>query len=258
MVIDKLCYRSKLRYTNAGEKFAFSLITLILCMISRSILIAGIVLATNGVLIVKKGGIPLFQYIKLMRIPVAFLILGTLTIMVNISKTPLNAYAVPVGEYYITGSRNSLLWGAQLIMTALAAVSCLYFLSLNTTMTDILGVLAALHCPPLMIELMLLIYRFSFVLTDIASGIMVSQHSRLGNKDMRTSMSSFGKMAAVLLVRALKKSNALYDSMESRCYDGKVNVLKENYPVKKKEVWAILLYEAVLCGIAVFIKTGWR
>ena len=28
IVIDKLCYQSKLRYENAGEKFAFAVITL--------------------------------------------------------------------------------------------------------------------------------------------------------------------------------------------------------------------------------------
>ena len=27
IVIDKLCYQSKLRYENAGEKFAFAVIT---------------------------------------------------------------------------------------------------------------------------------------------------------------------------------------------------------------------------------------
>ena len=36
LIIDKLSYQSKLRYVNAGEKFFFSLATLILCVIARS------------------------------------------------------------------------------------------------------------------------------------------------------------------------------------------------------------------------------
>ena len=48
IVIDKLCYQSNLRYVNAGEKFAFSVLTLLVCVISRSIVIAAIVLAVTG------------------------------------------------------------------------------------------------------------------------------------------------------------------------------------------------------------------
>ena len=62
ITIDKLCYNSKLRYVNAGEKFAFTIITLLLCVISRSIVIACIVLTATGILTVYKGGAPLFRY----------------------------------------------------------------------------------------------------------------------------------------------------------------------------------------------------
>ena len=132
IVIDKLCYNSRLRYVNPMEKFMFSMVTLLLCIISRSVLISVIVLLTNGILTVKKGGIPFFRYRKLMTVPLVFLLLSTVTIIVNVSRAPLNAYAFQIGEWYITGSKSSLLFGIQLIMTALAAVSCLYFLSLNT------------------------------------------------------------------------------------------------------------------------------
>ena len=40
IVIDKLCYQSRLRYENPGEKFAFAVITLCICVMSRSIAVA--------------------------------------------------------------------------------------------------------------------------------------------------------------------------------------------------------------------------
>lgn len=55
ITIDKLCYNSKLRYENAGEKFAFAMITLLFCVMSRSIVVACIVLAVTGILTVYKG-----------------------------------------------------------------------------------------------------------------------------------------------------------------------------------------------------------
>lgn len=254
IVIDKLCYRSKLRYVNALEKFIFTVATLLIVIISRSVIVAAVVLAANGILTVKKGGIPLFRYVRLMAVPLVFILLSTLTLIVNISRTPLSAYALPVGSWYITGSTASLRFGAQLIITAMAAVSCLYFLSLNTTMTDILSVLARLHCPKLLIELMLLIYRFIFVLMDVASAITISQKSRLGNKDMKTSISSFGKMGAVLFLRAMKRSGALFDAMEARCYDGAIHTLEENHPPKPKELTAMVLFEMLLMAILLMDK----
>ncbi|HAX51710.1 cobalt ECF transporter T component CbiQ [Muricomes intestini] len=254
IVVDKLCYRSGLRYVNAAEKFIFSIITLLFCVVSRSLVIAGIAFAINGWLTMKKGRIPGALYAKLLAVPFSFLILSTLAVIVNVSKVPLDAYAIPVGSFFITGSFQSMMFGVQLIGTAMASVSCLYFLSLNTTMTDFLGVLAKLHCPEILMELMLLIYRFIFVLMETASAIMVSQKSRLGNKDFRTSVDSFGKMGAGLLIRAFKRSNALYDAMESRCYDGKIRVLEENHSAKRKEIAAIAVFELVLLGITVWRK----
>ncbi|MGI6070715.1 MAG: cobalt ECF transporter T component CbiQ [Blautia sp.] len=246
IVIDKLCYNSNLRYVNAGEKFAFAILTLLACVISRSAAIACIALAATGILTIYKGGIPFSRYLHFMTIPLIFLLFSTVAIVLNLSTTPLDLFAIPLGEFYLTGSQNALFYAIQLILTALASVSCLYFLSFNTPMPDILLVLKKLHCPRIMIELMLLIYRFIFVLLEISSAITTSQHSRLGNRDYKTSLKSFGALASALFIRAIKKSGALYDAMESRCYNGTISVLNENYPPKVKEILAIALFETAL------------
>ena len=184
-------------------------------------------------------------------VPLAFLILGSAAVIVNISKTPLDAFAFPVGDWYITGSRDSVTDGALLWAVALSAVSCLYFLSLNTTMTDILEVLRKLHVPPLLIELMLLIYRFIFVLLETASAITTAQKSRLGNRNYRTKVRAFGSMGSALFIQAFRRANALYDAMESRCYDGGVRVLSEEQPVSRKEICYIAVFEIILLAVTI-------
>lgn len=253
MIIDKLSYQSNVRYVNACEKTVFAVVTLLLCVTGRSIAISVIVLAAMGFLTVKKGGTPFFRYVKLMTIPLAFLLMSTIAIIFNWSRTPLDAFALPIGSHFLTSSRASLFFGVQLILTALAGVSCLYFLSLSTPMPDILMALRTFRVPSLMVELMLLIYRFIFVLSEIAAAIRVSQDSRLGNRNFTTSCKSFGLLGSVLFVRAFAKSARLYDSMESRLYDGTVRVLTEQYPPKKKEIAGILLFELLLA-----VLTIWR
>lgn len=254
IVIDKLCYNSRLRYVNAGEKFAFATLTLLACVISRSVAIACIVLAITGILTVWKGGIPVSRYCHYLTVPLVFLILSTLAIVLNFSRTPLDLFAVPLGDFYLTGSRTSFFYALQLILTALASVSCLYFLSFHTPMPDILNVLRRLHCPRLILELMLLIYRYIFVLFEISSAITTSQHSRLGNRDYKTSLKSFSALASALFVRAMKKSNALYDAMESRCYNGTIHVLNETFPPQKKEIFWIVLFEILLYLLVIMEK----
>lgn len=251
ITIDKLCYNSKLRYENAGEKFAFAMITLLFCVMSRSIVVACIVLAVTGILTVYKGE-SLFPLYTLLTVPLAFLILSTIAIVLNLKHEPLNLFAIPIGSWYLTGSVDALLYALQPILTALSAVSCLYFLSMTTPMPDILNVLGKLHCPKLMIELMLLIYRFIFVLLDTAYYISTSQNSRLGNRDYRTSLNSFGALGSVLTIRAVKRSNALYSAMEARCYDGTIHVLNETYPPKKKVIVWIVLFEIFLFSIMIW------
>lgn len=256
IVIDKLCYNSRLRYVNAGEKFFFAVLTLLACVISRSVAVACIVLAVTGILTVWKGGIPFSRYVRFMTVPLVFLLFSTAAIVLNLSAAPMDLFAWKIGSVWLTGSRSSLLYAVQLILTALASVSCLYFLSFNTPMPDILNVLRVLHCPRIIIELMLLIYRYIFVLLEISSSIRTAQDSRLGNKDYRTSLKSFGALASALFIRAIKKSNALYDAMESRCYDGTIHVLNETYPPVKKEIAAIVIFEALLYGFLI-AETFW-
>lgn len=254
ILIDKLSYSSKLRYKSAYLKTFLAICTLLICVISRSIVVSLITLITMGGITIFLGGIALIYYIKLLRIPLLFLLLGTIAIIINYTDNTKNALLIiPFLYKNLTVSASSINFGIQLILTSLASVSCLYFLALTTPMTDIILVLKKIRCPHLLIELMLLIYRFVFVLLDISNALSNSQKSRLGNKNFKVSCYSAGHLMAVLLVRAFQKSSHLYDAMESRCYDGSVNVLSETYPASKKSIVYVLLFESIL--VAVYIIT---
>ena len=113
-----------------------------------------------------------------------------------------------------------------------------------------------MRLPALLIELMMLIYRFIFLLLETASAIMTAQESRLGNRDYRTKIRSFGAMASALFVQSIRRSNALYDALESRCYDGTIRVLSQEQPVKKKEIMWIVLFESLLLLITIWSIIG--
>ena len=250
ITIDKLCYASRLRNKNGTVKFAYAIVTLLICVISRSAEAAAAVLVVNCYLTVRKGGVSARRYLHFMMVPLIFLMLSTLAILFHFSTVPMDLLAIPIGSRYLTAGTAGLFYVLQLILTALSSVSCLYFLSMTTPMPDILNVLHKLHCPGLLGELMLLIYRYIFVLMDTAANIRISQQSRLGNRDYVTAVKSFGALGSVLMIRAISRSKALYDAMEARCYDGTIQVLSEEKPPEKKDIVLIVLFEIFLLAIA--------
>ncbi|MFI3213924.1 MAG: cobalt ECF transporter T component CbiQ [Eubacteriales bacterium] len=257
IAIDKACYHSKLRYENPEQKILYGVITLLICVAGKSYGVAVVVFLVNTYLIVHKSGVAYSKYLHYMKIPLTFILLSTISIMINFSKQPLDAFAVLLpftiegSNIYMTSSVESFYFAGLLILTALASVTNLYFISLTTPMPDILMVMQEAKVPVLFVELMLLIYRYIFILLEVADNIHKAQLVRLGNKDYKTSIQSFGQLISVLFIRAMKKSNALYDAMEARGYDGRINVLKESKESKKVVTLAIVCFEIMLVGIIV-------
>jgi cobalt/nickel transport system permease protein len=68
-----------------------------------------------------------------------------------------------------------------------------------------------------------------------------------------TELRSIGQMLAVLLVRSLRKSSLLFESMESRCYDGEIKVLSEYYPAEKRDAIAVAAFLLLMLAIAVIL-----
>lgn len=250
LLIDKLAYSSRLRYRSPGLKVCLAVGSLVLCVAARSFTVSLCMLSVMGCLTVRIGGTSLRHYVRLIALPLGFLLMSTVAVIFHMAEEPSPLFTLGLGSQFLVIDPPSLLYGFRLLATALSAVSCLYFLSLTTPLVDILGVLRLIRCPGVMVELMFLIYRFTFVILELATAILTAQKCRLGNKDFRTSMHGIGQMFAVLLQRALAKSSMLYDAMEARCYNGHIRVLGRTSPAASREKAMVLLFFVVFIGLA--------
>jgi len=107
------------------------------------------------------------------------------------------------------------------------------------------------------VELMGLIYRFIFVLLDTANMIYISQNSRLGYSTFGTGLNSLGKLITSLFLSSYKRSQDIYTAMESRCYDGDINLLENNYAFSYKNIFLIVVVEVVLIIISFSRNISW-
>ena len=246
--IDSYAYSNTLKTVHPAEKFLFAMITLVVCLTSSTLITPLIVLAlmTGGIII--KAGIPGRVFVKLMLVPLSFLLLSVLTIAFSVSTTSQTGFWIAhnVGGLTIGIRLSDLATAVHIFVKSLGAVSCLYFLALTTPMTEIITVLGKMRVPVIITELMVLIYRFIFVFMEIVTTIRRAQSSRLGYVSMKSSFRSLSQLFSALFGKVFLKSNELFDTMASRGYTGEIKVLAKKYPISLKNYLVLTLLEIPL------------
>ena len=253
ILTDKLAYSSQIRDKNPYLKTAFAVGSLILCVVSRKIVFSLLILIIMGYSTLTKSRISPIGYLKFMSIPGVFLILSSISIVFDFSKIPLEMGNLPIGSWYIGTSMADIIYGVQLMMTAMSSVSCLYFLSMTTPMQDLIMVLRRCKIPWLIIELAVLMYRFIFIIGDMTSATILAQNCRLGNGTMKEKIRNMGTMLASVFVRSYHKANRMFEAMEARNYNGQVRVLWEYDKATAKEKILLVMYFIGAIVVAVWL-----
>lgn len=253
ILTDKLAYSSEIREKSPYMKTAFAVGNLILCVLSRKIIFSLFILIIMGYFTLSKSRISLVGYLRFMSYPGLFLILSSISIVFDFSKIPLDLVNLPVGRWYIGTSVEDILYGVQLMMTAMSSVSCLYFLSMTTPMQDLIMVLRKCKIPWLIIEIAVLMYRFIFIIGDMTSATVLAQNCRLGNVTMKDKIQNMGAMLASVFVRSYHKANRMFEAMEARNYNGQVRVLWEYDRATTKEKILLTMYFLLAIVVAVLL-----
>ncbi len=241
--IDHLAYASGMNIWNPVFKTALSIGTMVICLLADTPLVSLTVILTFAAVQKIKGGLPLHDYIALLGVPLAFLIFGGLALAFDASRLPAGEINISLHWFYICATKESAAMALGVMLRALGAVSALYLLALTTTACELAEVLRLAHVPPLVCELMYLVYRFIFVLLDTHSRMRTAADARLGWRDFWTSCRSFGGAAGNLLVLSLRKSRAYYDAMAARGYESGLRFLEEEKPFYcKQALWTLAFW----------------
>lgn len=249
--LDRYAYSNSLVGVDPAEKFFFSVATLITCLALNTLAVSVTVIFLMTVITVLRGRVPFPFYFKLMLLPISFLLVGTLTIAINVVREPYDMlWGIQLVSITLGITTESMNTAGKLFLRALAAVSCLYFLTLTTPLTQIIFVLRRLKCPEMLLELMNLTYRYIFVLLETAEKIYSSQAARLGYADVKKGYLSTGYLATSLFIRSYQRSLDLYTALEARCYNGKLEVLEQDYRISKKNLLVIIISQLLLISIA--------
>lgn len=251
MQIDYYAYRSGMKNWNAAFKVFLSVGTLCMVIALNQIGTSLFVAAVMGALTLFVGKIPYRVYVHYMLVPLTFMILSCLAIAVSFAGTPVGEWNLSLHFFYICLTRESLWTAVEVFFKAVAGMSALYMLSFSTPVNEFILVLQRAHLPRLLSELMNLIYRYIFILFDVAHQMQTAAKARLGYQSFMQSCRSFASIGGNLFIIALKKANAYYDALLARGYNGRLEFLTEEKPVKVWQITGGILYFGLMILIAV-------
>jgi len=252
LAIDNYAYTSSLAAKSPHQKVLFGGMPLMICLAVNSLAASALTLLVMSTAAVAYTNITWGRYLRLLVLPTGFMLAGSITVIFQ---------AFPAGQPVLWGitmadsvygvDAGSLLYGIKLALRALAAVSCMCFISLTTPLNDIIYVLRKWRVPTLVISLMVLIYRYIFVLLDEAQRLQIAQSSRLGYINARTALKSLRRLAASLFVRTFLRCNNVYAALAARGYQGEFPYLAKTYERDNKLIIATLLLCAGLVGAVI-------
>lgn len=252
LVIDVYARRSRYFAWSPALKTGGCVLLLVLCVASPSPWVP-LALALIMAFLTVWGGIRFHDYLALLSLPAAFLLLSGLALLWDYVPVMDGVAAVPFWNGWLVVTAAAQVRARLVMARALGAMSCLYFLSLSTTMPEILSVLRRAHVPSVMTELAVLIYRYLFVLLSAYETMQDAAASRLGYSTFARSIRTTGAVYGNLLAASFRRAGACFDAMESRCYDGEIRFLEREKPVTLP---AALLFGGLLAGTAVCMMTG--
>ena len=225
LLIDKYAYTNKLTDKNPYIKAIFSILFLILSLTIENRIFQISIITIMSITIISTSKMGISEYLKLLSIPLIFMIMSILAIIISISteKTDMLTYFT-VGSTYIGISKFGLMNALRILSRSIACLTCVYFLMLTTPFNQLIKVFKKLHISDNVIEIAMLIYRFIFIFLEEVQEIYKSQEMKLGYMGMRNSYNSLGLLLNMLYKRMMKRYEDMSIALDMKLFDGKFHI----------------------------------
>lgn len=223
--IDNCAYLNKIKDVNPLIKLGITFIGVIASMLTQNANIHILIMLFMTTLILFIARVDMKLYIKCLKIPIIFLIIGIGLNLINISfENKDYIFNVNILGLYIGTTEFAVKSSVNILLRAMSCIISIYFLILTTPFNQLIIVLKKLHIPHTLIELMILIYRFIFIFIEEAEEIYKSQQLKFGYTNLRTSYNSMSLLIKTLFFRMMRRYEDMSISLDIKLYDGKFHV----------------------------------
>jgi cobalamin biosynthesis protein CbiM/cobalt ECF transporter T component CbiQ len=235
--IDEIAFTSPMRRWPPLGKLFLVLSMLFASIFASSIIVPGIVLVVGTALLAYSTR---FRFPRVVLIALldglAVLIIGSLVIALI---TPgMTMYSLDLFGLRLNLSDNGMNLGLLVFMRALAGMSVMLFFATSTPIPHLSEAMEQLRLPKEISELVVLIYRYSFLLLELLGTMYLAAQCRLGFKGLRNKFRTSGKLAVGLFTRSMEVADRSQVALECRGFRGQFHSFRP--PAKVTWVWIVL------------------
>ena len=165
------------------------------------------------------------------------------------TKPGIPLFELNLALFTLTGTQEGLDFFISVLLKSWASVTAAVVLTATTPPLRLLEALRALRVPAILVAIVMLMYRYLFVLVDEAQSLLRARTARSAAIGPNSGGSlvwrakSAGGMAGSLFIRTLDRSERIYMAMLARGYDGTLRQSR----VDSLERGPILILAASLC-----------
>jgi cobalt/nickel transport system permease protein len=243
--LDAYAHASRLRHVHPLNKFAFVLAVMLLCLIlDRPAVSATALLWMTGLSILWGGARPGFV-LRLLTAEGLFLALSVVAVAVQIG--PANQG----GGWAVTSTPTSLAQAGALFMRALACASAMNFLALTTPVLELVNAARRLRAPAALLDVVLVMYRYVFLLLETLMRMQRAQESRNGYASPAIMLRSAALLGGQLFAASWRSSQRMEMALQARGYEGGVlPMLTPTYTFSRAWLAVACFVLATLFGMA--------
>lgn len=221
LLIDRYAYTNRLKDVNPMIKFIFCTIILIFTLMNKRIYVFLLQLIFLCFFTLYTVRIPFKNYLKLLAIPLTFIIISIITVIFSIgTNKDLFFTYIKLKNYYIGITYIGISQGIMLFFKAICSVEVTYLLALTIPMDQLITVFKILRLPKVFIEITVLMYRFIFIFLEELKELYVAQNLKFGYKNIKVSYKSTALLIRILFIRVIKRYEELNISLETKLYNG--------------------------------------
>jgi len=243
-----------LRDVNSYLKLILGLGAILICVASPAPLAPFFILITLSAITLVFAKIPVRVYGELLLIPLTFAFLSVIVILfLSGGGQPVLTFSV--AGFQLTATTGSANLALLVLARTFGGMCGLFFIALTTPMIAIFSAMHAMRVPPVLIDLSMLIYHFIFVFIGTAIAIHNAQTIRQGYTSFKRSLNSMAMLGAMLFIRAWKEAEDLIIAMDSRCYDGKLELPGRQNSPKPVAIVSIAGYLGLCIAVATVTST---
>lgn len=239
MLIETAAYASRWRGVAPAAKALFAAAGAGAAWLAQRPDTLGVLAAVLVLTALLGARVPLRTYLAVALPPLGFLLMSCLTMLAGPDANGAWHWLSPTPPSLVRTALRSL-----------AMLAALLGLVLTTPLPDLLALLRRMRTPELLLDLMVLCYRMTFVMRQAWSDGVTAQSARLGYRGWRQAWRSTGLLAGQMAVQIWQRAAALQMAADARGYQGTLRFLPTLYPLARRQTGCAALAGMLLVALA--------